>query len=204
MLVCLVPNKIQTGIPTTTGQVRRWRYRELKERAAGHAAGEGRVRGRPGSSLPSAAIVGAATGILAQGLLGYFLLPRIQCEQRQAAVWGNHSCPNSPSDSQGRLEPSARRPRFPDAARRGVTEAPPPAGAAHLKAWPRRWACARRWAWRGSFCPFPSPPLAAETSPENGPRRGGRPRARSLIHCSAARGLGPKGPARRAGSAGAA
>lgn len=114
-------------------------------------------------------------------------------------MWESHSCPNSPRDSQGRLEPSARRPRFPDAARRGVTKAPPPAGAAHLKAWPRRWACARRWAWRGSFCPFPSPLLAAEASPEEGPRRGGPPRARSLIHSSAARGPGPKGPAGRAG-----
>lgn len=90
VLVCLVPNKVETGIATISGQVRRPRHRELKERAPHHAGDEWRGQGpRPTGLQP-------VSGLLAQELLGYFLLPRMQCEPRQAAVWGSHSCPNSP------------------------------------------------------------------------------------------------------------
>lgn len=40
VLVCLVPNKVETGIATISGQVRRSRHRELKERAPHHAGDE--------------------------------------------------------------------------------------------------------------------------------------------------------------------
>lgn len=69
------------------------------------------------------------------------------------AVTAVPTLPGAPS----RRGPTARRPRFRKtvAGEERSPRRPPQAGAAHLKAWPPRWACARRRAWLGSFRPLP-------------------------------------------------
>jgi hypothetical protein len=68
---------------------------------------------------------------------------------------------------------------------------PAPARAPHLRAWPRRWASARRWAWPGSSCPRPS-----RSAPHRRHLGGGgrKSLARSFIRSFSPRRPGPSAP----------
>lgn len=67
---------------------------------------------------------------------------------------------------------------------RAVTRRPPAPGAqaAHLTAWPPRWACARSRAWPGSSCPPSRAAAAAAALSPRGRPAPGPPSPRRLIH----------------------
>lgn len=174
-----------------------------------HSQRAARADLRPaGSSLP------ATTRLRPGGSFSYFLLPAMQ-DGTSSVLETVTAVPTLPGTQRAASGQGPGDPRSLQNGGRRVTQAPPPpqAGAAHLKAWPQRWACARWWAWLGSFRPLPLAAPRCDASP------GRRPAPRrsstcSLIHSFLCRsgpggewappdGASPNGPReRRLGSAG--